>query len=50
MLNEDMRMKYIHYNNKAQNLIKQVKVYQENYHDVDIGKMHEKTQQLVFLC
>ena len=46
MLSEDLRVKYVLYHNKAVRLEKQVKLYQENYNDIDIGKMHEKNQKL----
>ena len=46
MLSEDLRVKYVLYHNKAIRLEKQVKLYQENYNDIDIGKMHENNQKL----
>lgn len=49
MINEDMSVKYIEYAKKNTVLERKLKLYQENYHDIDIGSLHEKNQKLVSL-
>jgi hypothetical protein len=49
MINEDMRVKYIEFAKKNAVLERKLKLYQENYHDIDIGSLHEKNQKLVSL-
>ena len=41
MINEDLRVRYAEFDEKIAKLHKQVALYQEVYHDIDISAMHE---------
>lgn len=63
MLNEDLRIRFTNFEGtnshypyvrvemevqaKIDKLQKQVDLYQEMYHDIDIGTLHEKNRKLV---
>ena len=47
MINEDMKMKYSKFESKISKLEKQVLLYKEVYHDIDLSALHEKNRKLV---